>query len=274
MTKNRDDYKQLVESITAILQQLHQDVISNPDAAKSSEIFKEQCAEVHVCLSKMSSDLQLKFSPANVNVFGEVWSSGSLRDLISRYQKDIDDLRNNLILRVSIRTCLQVESMKANPASLMKEDEDDISEYRRYAIGDVRLIDQVHVSPKGCNMYTSRIHNCSEQKTVKLYLGTDAQKKWKEDFELISSIRHPHVQQLFGIIRSKSHPGLIFHEEMAFPIVIYRTTLDPIKHAIFNYILVSVFPFISSEANIVNISIWKFETLKVCFSLIIPGLPK
>ncbi|TFK33114.1 hypothetical protein BDQ12DRAFT_728078 [Crucibulum laeve] len=187
MYKNRNDYKRLTESIVTILKHLEEDVRKNPAAALASEPFKEQCKEVESFLHAIANDLQTRFSPSNMNRFKEMWSSSSLRDLITQYQRDVDKMCINLILRNTnhMRIHLEVND-KAPIHSTEKDDnksgtgtEDDLelSNHRRYVIGDLQLLPGDYSSDPAADVtYAVALPDVSGRKTAKLYRGKDAYK--------------------------------------------------------------------------------------------------
>ncbi|TFK35093.1 hypothetical protein BDQ12DRAFT_714927 [Crucibulum laeve] len=155
--KNRDDYKCLTESIVAILKHLEQDVQQNPTAALASEQFKEQCKEVEkrvipiVCamepaatdvqssfLRTITNVLQAKFHHSNMNGFKEMWRSGSLRDLIAQYQREVDRMCINLILRNSNHMRIRLEG---NDYALAQSTEKGDTQSLAVEMDDPRLSD-------------------------------------------------------------------------------------------------------------------------------------
>ncbi|TFK33110.1 hypothetical protein BDQ12DRAFT_728073 [Crucibulum laeve] len=142
--KNRDDYKRLTESIVTILKHLEEDVRKNPAAALASEPFKEQCKEVEIFLHAIANDIKTRFSPSNINRFKEVWSSGSLRDLIAQYQQDVDKMCINLILRNTNHMRIHLEG---NDQALTQSTEKGDNQSSAATEDDLRLSDvSIHVA--------------------------------------------------------------------------------------------------------------------------------
>ncbi|TFK33120.1 hypothetical protein BDQ12DRAFT_728082 [Crucibulum laeve] len=220
--RNRDDYKCLTESIVTILKNLEQDVHQNTASMLASEQFKEQCKEVEAFLHTISDNLQVTFDPSNMNRFKEMWSSNSHRDLIAQYRLEVDQLRQNLILRNTTYTRMYIEENYQALAQLTERDNDPsiavaednlrLSDYQQYLPGDLQLLAGRCSLDPAIETCSVTLPDISERKTAQLYRGKDAYKRWKEDFRLLSQFYHPHIQQIFGVIPSKNHPVLIFHE--------------------------------------------------------------
>ncbi|KAF7293817.1 hypothetical protein HMN09_01177500 [Mycena chlorophos] len=80
-------------------------------------------------------------------------------------------------------------------------------EFRIVPLGDVDLHNAIVRK-----FYTASVNG--QPMTAVLYEGQDAKKKWIEDVKLMSHIRRPDVQQLYGVVNSHGIFAAIYHGDL------------------------------------------------------------
>ncbi|KAF5327991.1 hypothetical protein D9758_017788 [Tetrapyrgos nigripes] len=114
--------------------------------------------------------------------------------------------------------------------------ESAFSEYRHFRIGDLFLLREVSqesvddkhqfytygLRPREGFLHYTRTTSAAKvigtegvpPSTLVMYGGTDAYGAWKRDFDHYSQSHHPNVAHLFGLNPSRSHPALLFFDDL------------------------------------------------------------
>ncbi|KAJ7884237.1 hypothetical protein B0H13DRAFT_2343801 [Mycena leptocephala] len=85
-------------------------------------------------------------------------------------------------------------------------------------------------------MYSARIQGCDSPMTVAVYLGDTAEEEWWEDIVKYQRLRHPHIVQLFGTVKSSGLHAAVYHDDLVLAsqmIKRYRVSLSPLRVVIF-----------------------------------------
>ncbi|KIJ45351.1 hypothetical protein M422DRAFT_778945 [Sphaerobolus stellatus SS14] len=242
MQKNQDSYEQLTDSIVEILQILVDEVIANVEAAAQSPRFKETTIRVNECLQEIQNDVAKMKRKSTVMQY---LSSASIRDRLDEYRSRIDRLRINFILQNTIATRLAVDLMSRSPPTSSADatitDDAVVPGYRSFTYGDLELVKEVDQQPQfdWYRQYLAKSTQAdfADSKHVWLYQGEKGLKKWKQDLELLSKIRHPNIIQMFGYSKTPEHAALVFHQGPSLRVDGYLEMFsdDPIELTIQEY---------------------------------------
>ncbi|KAJ7907222.1 hypothetical protein B0H13DRAFT_699088 [Mycena leptocephala] len=222
MKKNRDDLQDLCASTVEIVLILRNEIAVHGHAAGLQ--FMGLCENFIAFLRLLQTGLEkLMRSGSGVRGrFKEFLRTTSVADQIERYRTRINELRSNFVLVATIDTNFNVASIQKSVATL--QETCPIAhqpEFRRIALGDINLLYETAMSSKvyKVKVFTARISGEPSSMTVVKY--EDENEKWKQDLELYSPVRHPHVWQLFGFTAAPGLHALIYYDELI-PLTIYH----------------------------------------------------
>ncbi|KAJ7679546.1 hypothetical protein DFH06DRAFT_512444 [Mycena polygramma] len=97
------------------------------------------------------------------------------------------------------------------------------ADFRRITLGDLDLRREILLAGSSCilghdhkstRFYAARIHGSVSDKTVTVYQGANADETWERDLSRYSSLRHPNLAQVFGIVVTPSLRAAIFNDEL------------------------------------------------------------
>ncbi|KAJ7767566.1 hypothetical protein B0H14DRAFT_2968868, partial [Mycena olivaceomarginata] len=101
------------------------------------------------------------------------------------------------------------------------------SAFRTILLGDLDLIKEIHLDNESGvtdrqkrgggvrRMYSAKIVGGeSRPMTVAVYQGDGAEESWRQQVARYESIRHPHIMQLFGLVKTRGLRGMVFLNEL------------------------------------------------------------
>lgn len=103
MQQNRDSYKALAINVTTILQILHEETKKDPETASPLNYFEKDCKTFYRYLQHILNDLESFDKPEKFKLFRRYFRADREKDLLAYYQSQIEEFRNNLVLRGVIR---------------------------------------------------------------------------------------------------------------------------------------------------------------------------
>ncbi|KIJ36835.1 hypothetical protein M422DRAFT_260698 [Sphaerobolus stellatus SS14] len=144
---NKEIFKELTQSVTRVFQILQKAISGTPRAEPSDE-FTQMCSDFKRFASfpfLMYRD-RLIFSQFDGTASPKITLTSGM---VSRYQRDIDTLRNDLMLYCTVSTHLQVQlfEIEGGSASVVPGTNDDhipeFEEFHEFKRGDIHLHEQI-----------------------------------------------------------------------------------------------------------------------------------
>ncbi|KAJ7152081.1 hypothetical protein C8R46DRAFT_484209 [Mycena filopes] len=215
--KNRDDLRDLCASTVEIV------IILRYKSSMIGVELATLCEEFVAYLSVLRTGLEhlIKGRRGIGGRIKELLGAGNIASQIERYKTRVNELRSNFIVATISSGVAQLPA----PPSLQ-------TAFRRIALGDINLLYEAPMSSRvyQIKIYVARISGESSLKTVVKYENLHDE-KWKQDLEVYSRFRHPHVWQLFGVSTAPGLQALIYHDELI-PLAIYRRFHRPASNLV------------------------------------------
>ncbi|KIJ26357.1 hypothetical protein M422DRAFT_272599 [Sphaerobolus stellatus SS14] len=211
--RNREDFEALTVSITNLLQIIHEEVSKNGEYTLLSDSFEEQCKNFNSCLQHITDDLSTLSDSSNSKFYVKYLTADRVKDRLAGYQKEIEDLRINFMFRNSVNTRMTLSVLQ--PSTHLNISIRIISQFRQIPLGDIEIVHrQSENSSSSCEEWLVHVSDGSRTKMARVYKGTRAIERWKEEIKWHSQIRHPYVLQLFGLFSYNDNRGLIFQNDL------------------------------------------------------------
>ncbi|KAJ6464518.1 hypothetical protein C8R45DRAFT_501252 [Mycena sanguinolenta] len=99
-------------------------------------------------------------------------------------------------------------------------------EFRTIRLGDLKLVKEVRLSLQSGvvgrqiqaagvrRIYHAEIRREPGPVTVAMYQGDGAEEEWRQHVAKYEAIRHPHIMQLYGLVRNNGLYAMVFHDEL------------------------------------------------------------
>ncbi|KIJ28922.1 hypothetical protein M422DRAFT_269706 [Sphaerobolus stellatus SS14] len=230
---NKEMFKDLTQSITRVFQILQKAISGTPRAEPSDE-FTKMCSDFQSLMERLLKDHTLFVSESQSRPIRNYLRSEQIRGIISRYQKDISTLREDLVLYCTVSTHLQVQMFKidgslASVSLLPGMDNDHIPEFEDFhelKPGDINL--QAEIKHNNSILSVRRrmplpfkeyhaltsANGMSHRTTVKVYEGKESKEQLKAELRIMEHLRHPNITQVLGFCKSQHLLAVIFYEDL------------------------------------------------------------
>ncbi|KIJ42269.1 hypothetical protein M422DRAFT_254674 [Sphaerobolus stellatus SS14] len=230
---NKEIFKELTQSITRVFQILQKAISGTPRVEPSDE-FTKMCSDFKSLMERLLKDHTLFVSESQSRPIKNYLRSEQIKGMISKYQKDISTLREDLVLYCTVSTHLQVQMFKTDgsPASvslLPGTGNDHIPEFEDFhelKPGDINLQAEIKHNNsilsfrrrmplpfKEYHALTSA-NGMSHRTTVKIYEGKESKEQLKAELRIMEHLRHPNITQVLGFCKSQHLLAVIFYEDL------------------------------------------------------------
>ncbi|KIJ26191.1 hypothetical protein M422DRAFT_272767 [Sphaerobolus stellatus SS14] len=230
---NKEMFKELTQSITRVFHILQKAISGTPRAEPSDE-FTKICSDFKSLMERLLKDHTLFVSESQSRPIRNYLRSEQIRGMISKYQKDINTLREDLVLYCTVSIHLQVQMFKidGSPVSvslLQGMDIDHIPEFEDFhelKLGDINL--QAEIKQNNSILSVRRrmplpfkeyhaltsANGMSHRTTVKVYEGKESKEQLKAELQIMEHLRHPNITQVLGFCKSQHLLAVIFYEDL------------------------------------------------------------
>ncbi|KIJ28399.1 hypothetical protein M422DRAFT_270328 [Sphaerobolus stellatus SS14] len=232
---NKEDIMELTQSITKVLEIL-QKAVSGTPRAEHSEDFMKTCSEFRSLMKRLLKDHNQLIAESQSRPIRNYLRSGEIKRMISRYQKDINILRNDLAFYCTVSTHLQVQMFKidgssANVPLVTRTNDDHIlefEEFHEFKQGDIHLQKQIKynirtrysrvgVSPFKEHYASALVYGTPHRTTVRVFEGEESKEHLKALLRYLAPLRHDNIVQIMGFCKSHFMPAVIFYEDLQPP---------------------------------------------------------
>ncbi|KIJ47750.1 hypothetical protein M422DRAFT_248758 [Sphaerobolus stellatus SS14] len=228
MKKNKEDFRDLTQTATTLLEIL-QRAISMTSQVQPSNEFTKMCSDFKNLMEQLLKDYKQFMAESQSRPIRNYLRSNQIGGMISQYQSNINALRDNLILFCTISTHLKVQLLKSRAdfyGALQGERmvDDDIPEFKEFIefkLGHIYLQEEIesnqdyHTISQFREYYASTLANGNTHRTtVRVYEGKAAKEVLKAELQFLARLRHPNIAQVMGFSKSEFLPSIIFYEDL------------------------------------------------------------
>ncbi|KIJ42281.1 hypothetical protein M422DRAFT_254685 [Sphaerobolus stellatus SS14] len=232
---NKEDFMELTQSITKVLEIL-QKAVSGTPRAEHSDDFMKMCLEFKSLMERLLKDHNQFITESQSRPIRNYLRSGEIKRMISRYQKDINILRNDLAFYCTVSTHLQVQMFKIDGSSanvpLEPRTNDDhipeFEEFHEFKQGDIHLQERikynictwssrVRVLPFKEHYASTLVCGTPHRTTVRVFEGEESKEHLKALLRYLAPLRHDNIVQIMGFCKSQFMPAIIFYEDLQPP---------------------------------------------------------
>ncbi|KIJ30363.1 hypothetical protein M422DRAFT_268123 [Sphaerobolus stellatus SS14] len=230
MKANKEDFKELTQDITALLETLNTALSIGFPQTEHLEGFTKMCSNFKKLMDRLLEVCTQFEAESRSRVIRSYLRSGDIKGMISKYQKEVTALLKNLILYCTVSTHLQVHKNSGNLYGASQKDRttnEDIPEFEEFIElkqGHIHVEEEI----KGHNTYlrggppelfeehhASTLFNGNPLRTtVRRYKGEAAGKLLRADLQILARLKHRHITQVLGFCKSHLFPSIIFHEDL------------------------------------------------------------
>ncbi|KIJ30260.1 hypothetical protein M422DRAFT_268228 [Sphaerobolus stellatus SS14] len=222
MKANKEDFKELTLSITTILETLRRAILTVPQTEHSDD-FTIVCSNFKSLMERLLKDHTQIVEKSKSRLVRNYLRSEKIKGIISKYQKDINVLRDNLMLHCTVSTNLQVHKNNVNLSGASQtertanEDIPEFEEFIELKQGHIQLQEEI----KG-HRYTLTIivtltvtaHHLRSKSTMQEYKGDAAGELLRADLRILACLKHRDITQVMGFCKSNIFPSLVFYENL------------------------------------------------------------
>ncbi|KIJ30274.1 hypothetical protein M422DRAFT_268244 [Sphaerobolus stellatus SS14] len=225
MKANKEDFKELTLSITTILETLRRAILTVPQMGHSDD-FTIVCSNFKSLMEQLFKDHTQFVEESKSRPIRNYLRSEQIKGMISKYQKDINVLRDNLMLHCAVSTNLQVHKNNGHLSGASQTTNNDIPEFEdfiEFKQGHIHLEEEI----KGHGNYyyrgappfeehhaTTLVNGNSQRTTVRKYKGDAAGELLRADLRILARLKHRHITQVMGFCKSNIFPSIIFYEDL------------------------------------------------------------
>ncbi|KIJ36893.1 hypothetical protein M422DRAFT_260760 [Sphaerobolus stellatus SS14] len=229
MKDNKEAFRKLIQSLTIVLETLQQAISMVPQLQPSQD-FKKICSNFKSLMDLLLKDHTQFVSTSQSRSMKNYLRSGQIKEMISKYQKDINALKEKLTMYCSVSTHLQVQllvgvaSTGTSQGRTLDEDIPEFKEFHEFKQGDINLQAEIEHTCKWSSRRAITEHPFKEhhgstlingnahRTTVKVFEGEAAKEYLKTELHIMARLRHPNVAQVMGFCKSQYLSAIIFYE--------------------------------------------------------------
>ncbi|KAJ7612935.1 hypothetical protein DFH06DRAFT_1484800 [Mycena polygramma] len=135
--KSNDDLRYLAESVLTIMRLLHEETEAHPTDQRSK--FRGFCGAFERDLTRLAKDLESIRKQQCASRFKKYFNAHNMRDEISHFTRQVDDLRANATLTAAIGTRVTVETGVAAVEDRVARLEHHIKDFHALKLADIHL---------------------------------------------------------------------------------------------------------------------------------------
>ncbi|KIJ47706.1 hypothetical protein M422DRAFT_248712 [Sphaerobolus stellatus SS14] len=230
MKANKEDFKELKQNITTLLETL-QRAISIVPQTQHLDDFINVCSSFESLMERLLKDYTQFVAESRSRAIKNYLRSEEIKGMISKYQKEVTALRDNLIVFCAISTNIQVQLLRSDlilssASQIARRTNDDIPEFEEFIEfkqGHIHLEEEIEGhdnyyyrgAPPFEEYHASTLFNGnSQQTTVRKYKGEAAGKLLRADLRIMARLKHRDITQIMGFCKSNIFPSIIFYEDL------------------------------------------------------------
>ncbi|KIJ36885.1 hypothetical protein M422DRAFT_260751 [Sphaerobolus stellatus SS14] len=214
---NKEDFMELTQNITKVLEIL-QKAVSQTQRAEHSDDFMKMCLEFKSLMKRLLKDHNQFITKSQSRPIMNYLRSGEIKRMISRYQKDINILRNDLAFYCTVSTHLQVQMFKidgssANVPLVPRTNDDHIPEFEafhEFKPGDIHLQERIKyyirtrssrvgVRPFKEHYASALVYGTPHRTTVRVFEGEDSKEVFT--FSAVRGFSLKNMKHLKALLR-------------------------------------------------------------------------
>ncbi|KIJ30251.1 hypothetical protein M422DRAFT_268219 [Sphaerobolus stellatus SS14] len=235
MKANKEDFKELTLSITTILETLQRAILTVPQMEHSND-FTIVCSSFKSLMEQLLKDHTQFVEKSKSWPIRNYLHSEQIKGMIFKYQKDINALRDNLMLHCAVSTNLQVHKNNGNLSGTFQTEQsanNDIPEFKEFIElkqGHIQLQEEIKGhsdtyyyddSRYYCTPPSFKEHHAltwvngnAHLTTIREYKGDAAGEHLRADLQILARLKHRDITQVMGFCKSNIFPSIIFYEDL------------------------------------------------------------
>ncbi|KIJ30257.1 hypothetical protein M422DRAFT_268225, partial [Sphaerobolus stellatus SS14] len=230
MKANKEDFKELTQDITTLLETLNTAISTGFPHAEHLEGFTKMCTNFKKLMDRLLEECTQFEAESRSRVIRNYLRSGDIKGMISKYQREVTTLLKNLMLYCAVSTHLQVHKNSGNLYGASQidratnEDIPEFEEFMEFKQGHIQLQEEIegHSSyPYYREARPFKEHHASTlvngnvyRTTVREYKGEAAGELLRADLRILARLKHRNITQVMGFCKSNIFPSIIFYEDL------------------------------------------------------------
>ncbi|KIJ30279.1 hypothetical protein M422DRAFT_268248 [Sphaerobolus stellatus SS14] len=230
MKVNKEDFKELTQDITTLLETLNTAISTGFPQAEHLEGFTKMCSNFKKLMDRLLKECTQFEAEPRSGVIRNYLRSGDIKGMISKYQREVAALLKNLVLYCTVSTHVQVHKNSrilydsSQIDRTANEDIPEFEEFMEFKQGHIQLQEEIesHSSyPYYGETLPFKEHHAStlingnvHQTTVREYKGEAAGELLRADLRILARLKHRDITQVMGFCKSQIFPSIIFYEDL------------------------------------------------------------
>ncbi|KIJ30286.1 hypothetical protein M422DRAFT_268255 [Sphaerobolus stellatus SS14] len=237
MKVNKEDFKKLTQDITTLLETLHRAISTGFSQMENSDEFTKMCSNFKKLMGQLLEEYTQFVAESRSRVIRNYLRSEEIKGMISKYQKEVTALRENLMFYCTVSThLLQVHK---NSGSLYGTSQTnrtanaDIPEFEEFIElkqGHIQLQEEIkghsdfyyyqdshyyRIPPSFKEHHAvTWAHGAAHLTTIREYKGDAAGELLRADLRILARLKHRDITQVMGFCKSNIFPSIIFYEDL------------------------------------------------------------
>ncbi|KIJ41690.1 hypothetical protein M422DRAFT_255305 [Sphaerobolus stellatus SS14] len=237
MKANNEDFKKLIQDITTLLETLHRAISTGFTQTENSEEFTKMCSNFKNLMDRLLEEYTHFVAESRSRVIRNYLRSEEIKGMISKYQKEVTALRENLMFYCTVSNhLLQVHKNSGNlygASQTNRTANDDIPEFEEFIElkqGHIQLQEEIkghsntyyyhdshyyHIPPSFKeHQAVTWVNGNAHLTTVREYKGDAAGEHLRADLRILARLKHRDITQVMGFCKSNIFPSIIFYEDL------------------------------------------------------------
>ncbi|KIJ30281.1 hypothetical protein M422DRAFT_268250 [Sphaerobolus stellatus SS14] len=237
MKVNKEDFKKLTQDITTLLETLHRAISTGFSQMENSDEFTKMCSNFKKLMGQLLEEYTQFVAESRSRVIRNYLRSEEIKGMISKYQKEVTALRENLMFYCTVSThLLQVHKNSGSlygTSQTNRTANDDIPEFEEFIElkqGHIQLQEEInghsdfyyyhdshyyHIPPSFKEHHAvTWVNGNAHLTTVREYKGDAAGKLLRADLRILARLKHRDITQVMGFCKSNIFPSIIFYEDL------------------------------------------------------------
>ncbi|KIJ41680.1 hypothetical protein M422DRAFT_255293 [Sphaerobolus stellatus SS14] len=237
MKANKEDFKKLTQDITTLLETLHRAISTGFSQTENSDDFTKMCSNFKKLMDRLLEEYTQFVAESRSRVIRNYLRSEEIKGMISKYQKEVNALRENIMFYCTVSThLLQVHKNSGNlygASQTNRTANDDIPEFEEFIElkqGHIQLQKEIKAYSGSYYCRDSRYYHAppsfkehhaltwvngnAHLTTVREYKGDAAGELLRADLRILARLKHRDITQVMGFCKSNIFPSIIFYEDL------------------------------------------------------------
>ncbi|KIJ47716.1 hypothetical protein M422DRAFT_248724 [Sphaerobolus stellatus SS14] len=236
MKTNKEDFKELTQDITTLLETLNTAISTGFPQTEHLEGFTKMCFNFKKLMDRLLKEYTQFEAESRSRALRNYLRSGDIKGMISKYQKEVIALLKNLMLYCTVSTHLQVHKNSGNLYGTSQTDQtvnDNIPEFDEFIElkqGHIQLQEEIkghndsyyyrdshyYRTPSSFKEHhaVTWVNGNAHLTTVREYKGDAAGELLRADLRILARLKHRDIAQVMGFCKSNIFPSIIFYEDL------------------------------------------------------------